>query len=781
MAEAEKRWGKLPPTYTSTSRDDGISGIRIYRIPNGVKLASLVEFPELELGDIEIIQHHHRYVTSWPSMHPDGRQYGWRDPAWSVMDGPPRADDIPELSQTWVEGLAVRPKARGKNKDKPRIVEDTEFVECPYVIERSLTAGEMSAKVAKRLGEATAHCYSDSRHDHILGDTLALLRYGKRGECGVFEAMSTLMKTFAKAVAKDRPGGEQEAEDEFMRMLSNEGAARLLSEGDDPDDQVPEDDDAVEPLHGLPHEDYGREFDAPPPSAPLAVARHIYRLFRIDGCRTLLSWRGGWMCWHTTHWSELDAAQLRSHVYRSMSKATYEHVTANGVETRSWNPDKRKVANVIEAMDALAHFPSDIDPPSWIAHSAAETEAAQMISCTNGLLDLSNRKLVIHTPALFNLVSVPFDYDPEAPEPVEWLKFLESLWPGDDESIALLQEYFGYVLSGRTDMHKLLALIGPFRAGKGTIARILTRLVGKGNVVGPTLAGLGTNFGLSPLLGKPLAIISDARLGSAPSHTVVERLLSITGEDMLTVDRKYREPYSGRLPTRFVMLSNELPRFTDASGAIATRMLILQLTKSFLNKEDRAIESRVVPELPGVLNWALEGLDRLTASGRFTVPESSESAAAMMMDLASPVSAFVRERCELGPDKTVARDLLYLTWKRWADANGHHAGAKITFGRSLHAAMPGLGRADIPVGDKRVHGYRGIGLLGGPDYRNNNADHPAQPAQDGEPASRSGSDDQNHSAQRATASSAADEAQQAAQDEVKQNRRLRGCCAGCAG
>ena len=96
---------------------------------------------------------------------------------------------------------------------------------------------------------------------------------------------------------------------------------------------------------------------------------------------------------------------------------------------------------------------------------------------------------------------------------------------------------------------------------------------------------------LSPLLGKPLAIISDARLGSAPSHTVVERLLSITGEDMLTVDRKYREPYSGRLPTRFVMLSNELPRFTDASGAIATRMLILQLTNSFLNREDRTIEA----------------------------------------------------------------------------------------------------------------------------------------------------------------------------------------------
>ena len=62
----------------------------------------------------------------------------------------------------------------------------------------------------------------------------------------------------------------------------------------------------------------------------------------------------------------------------------------------------------------------------------------------------------------------------------------------------------------------MLLLIGPTRSGKGTIARMLTALIGSGHVAGPTLASLGTNFGLSPLLGKPLAIISDARLGNMP-------------------------------------------------------------------------------------------------------------------------------------------------------------------------------------------------------------------------------------------------------------------------
>jgi putative DNA primase/helicase len=103
----------------------------------------------------------------------------------------------------------------------------------------------------------------------------------------------------------------------------------------------------------------------------------------------------------------------------------------------------------------------------------------------------------------------------EAPEPRARLAsvFLNELWPEDADAVAALQEFCGYVLSGRTDQHKILLLVGPLRGGKGTIARILKSLVGDGNCAGPTLASLGTNFRMSPLIGKPLAIVSDARLG----------------------------------------------------------------------------------------------------------------------------------------------------------------------------------------------------------------------------------------------------------------------------
>ncbi|MCX4095341.1 DNA primase family protein [Nocardia sp. alder85J] len=443
----------------------------------------------------------------------------------------------------------------------------------------------------------------------------------------------------------------------------------------------------------------------PPPSAPLPVARELFRQFRSDdGMPTLAAWRGGWMKWTGTHWEEQDHAGLRSHVYRILEKVSYLDEAGLPVD---WNPNRHKVANVMEAMAAVGHMRSTIDPPAWL--DGAPMRSA-IIACRNGLLHVENRTLSEHTPAFFNLVSVPFDYDPDAPEPRVWLDFLASVWPDDQASVDLLQEYTGYVLSGRTDMQKLLLLIGPTRSGKGTYTRMLKELIGANNACGPTLSSMSTNFGLEPLIGKPLAIIADARLGNGSAHTVVERLLSITGEDMLTIDKKFKTPWSGKLPTRFVILSNELPRFGDASGAIANRFLILQMTRSFLGKEDRTLDARLKPELPGILRWALDGLDRLYRNGRFTVPESSHDAATLMMDLASPISAFVRECCVRGPDVHVDPMALYVAWKAWSEDNGHRSGSASGFGRDLRAVVTELFISRPRINGNQVRRYERIAL-----------------------------------------------------------------------
>jgi len=164
------------------------------------------------------------------------------------------------------------------------------------------------------------------------------------------------------------------------------------------------------------------------------------------------------------------------------------------------------------------------------------------------------------------------------------------------------------------------------------------------------------------------------------------------------------------LPTRFVIISNELPRFGDSSGAIATRFVTLVLTQSWLGKENTQLTNELREELPGILSWALDGLDRLNTGGKFTEPESSVDAMVALRDLVSPVSAFVRERCTVGPHEILVKDL-YDAWKMWAEDNGHRAGSSQTFGRDLRAAQSHV-RVRRPRDDEghRDRYYAGITL-----------------------------------------------------------------------
>ncbi|MFE0175181.1 phage/plasmid primase, P4 family [Streptomyces sp. NPDC059002] len=449
----------------------------------------------------------------------------------------------------------------------------------------------------------------------------------------------------------------------------------------------------------------------PTPGNPMAVARVVLPTWTDEEQRpTLLHWRGQWMEWQCTHWTELDVAEVRAVAYAELEHAEYavtvQRGATEGEELRPWAPNKKKIADLLEAMAAIRILSPSVDAPAWTGGRPAG-DAEPVVACANGLLHVLSRRLDPLNPRYFNLVSVPFDYAAKAPAPARWLDFLRQLWPEDPDQIDVLQEFFGYVLSGRTDMHKILLIVGPPRSGKGTIARTLGALVGQGNMAGPTLASLATNFGLSPLLGKPLAIISDARLGGRDGHQVVERLLTVSGEDTIDVDRKYKDPWTGRLPTRFLILSNELPNFGDASGAIATRFLVLNMTASWLGREDRALGAALHAELPGILNWALDGLARLLAQGRFTEPESSREAVTAMQDQASPMSAFTREVCEVGPGHEVPVDALFQAWKTWCEDNERKPGPKQLFGRNLLAVVPQV-KTYRPHGQPRR--YQGVAL-----------------------------------------------------------------------
>jgi putative DNA primase/helicase len=256
-------------------------------------------------------------------------------------------------------------------------------------------------------------------------------------------------------------------------------------------------------------------------------------------------------------------------------------------------------------------------------------------------------------------------------------------------------------------------LIGPRRSGKGTIARIITLLLGPQDVAAPTLSGLGERFGVEGCIGRRLAIISDARVDGrrADLSVAAERLLSISGEDTIGVPRKHIADWTGRLSTRFLLMSNEIPTLPDASGALAGRFVVLKQTVSFYGREDTDLEAKLTPELAGILQWALAGATRLRKRGHFVMPESSAATMQQIANAASQMLAFLDERCDIGKDYTVLRDDLFHEWCQWCRDEGRdHPGTKSTMGKHLSAAVPDLTEPRPRDGEKRPRYYGGLRL-----------------------------------------------------------------------
>jgi putative DNA primase/helicase len=469
---------------------------------------------------------------------------------------------------------------------------------------------------------------------------------------------------------------------------------------------------------------------APPPDElpPLFRPDIVARMYREVNAR-LIFWRGEFYQYGETCYQALSEDELTARLVIFITEVDWWTRPARRHERTAAfpHPDHNdllvvlvkvvpKTADIREILlHLMTNYLSDAaDAPVWLSGSAKPpAPAAELLGCANGLLHLPTGRLHPHDEELFALNALDYPCEPRAPAPSAWLKFLHDLFEDDRESVETLQELFGYFLLPDTRQQKIALLIGPKRSGKGTIGRVLTGLLGRANTCAPTLDSLGTNFGLWPLLNKPLAIISDARLGSRTNQAaIVERLLSISGEDAITVDRKFLSPWTGRLPTRFLILTNELPKLADASGALASRIVLLCLKRSFYGREDVTLTDKLLAERPGILSWAIQGWRRLNERGYFVQPRAAMEALRQLEDLTSPIGEFLRERCVVEPGRSVEVDRLYAAWRAWCEEAGRaHAGTIQTFGRDLRAAVPDLRTSRPRAEGGRTRFYEGLALV----------------------------------------------------------------------
>lgn len=449
---------------------------------------------------------------------------------------------------------------------------------------------------------------------------------------------------------------------------------------------------------------------------PMTIAEKLYEEIAREVCWRHYNYEEKWVRYTGAVWVIVDGTDMKGRVWR-FARGCDVPGKGEDCPPKELNCTDHVVKNVLSAMASFegVEVESSVIAPAWIHGEGPDPK--YVLAVKNGLLDASGEKPVLmeHTEAFLNFNLLPYEYDPRATCP-EWLEFLgqvfrteqlsaeKSRWNpesqdfeevmeevADEEKIQSLQEWFGLLLTAEMKYQKILGLIGPKRSGKGTIGRILTELVGRENVATPTFASLTESFGMQGLLNAKAAIFGDVSMDKDPVvvSRAVEKLKSISGEDGVDVNRKFEKLLPAvRLKVRFVMISNNLQRLTDPTGTISDRFIFLKTTQSFYGREDLGLESRLMGQLPGILNWALEGLRRLTERGYLLEPAESVEMRTQSRELGSNVIAFKDQGCNIGEGLYTRPDDMYEAFKRWCEEDGSQPMKKRAFRQEFNDAFP---------------------------------------------------------------------------------------------
>lgn len=250
---------------------------------------------------------------------------------------------------------------------------------------------------------------------------------------------------------------------------------------------------------------------------------------------------------------------------------------------------------------------------------------------------------------------LPFDYNPNAACPT-WLEALDD-WAVKDPQhpdqtelwIDLLQRWFGYCLLPHNEYSRMLLMYGKVRAGKGTIARVLRAMFSVEGFTSTSLRNLASKYGLNNLLRSRVISINEvSSLKDEDAENASYALKSILGRDPVSMERKYLPTLSNViLPGKIMMQANQIPNLPNKGAGLSSKILMLPFDNSFLNREDHRLEDKLLDELPGIANWAIDGALKLVSSdGQSRWPTLLRSREAMddYHTVNNPLDMFLRAR-----------------------------------------------------------------------------------------------------------------------------------------
>ncbi|SCY52671.1 DNA primase family protein [Lysinibacillus fusiformis] len=302
---------------------------------------------------------------------------------------------------------------------------------------------------------------------------------------------------------------------------------------------------------------------------------------------------------------------------------------------------------------------------------------SKKISLQNGYYDLESRKFYHHNKNVFFFSQLGFKYDANAKCP-QFQQFLSEVFEADQERVQLIQEILGYILWDEMHAHKYFVFLGNGANGKSVLARIMTLLYGEQHISSTPLKKLETPFGLQDLAGKWLNLAAE----NEQSHEINSEVLKgLATGDPLLVNKKYRDPSTEVLRTKLVLIMNNMFRTLDKTEGFYRRLIIVPFEATFVEYpggakcdntlyRDPELFEKIAPEISGIFNFALQGLERLRRNNwNFTSSKNCEAAKKRYRVDTSPEEAFFERHLEYQHGHSIGKAEVTNRYRNWIATN----------------------------------------------------------------------------------------------------------------
>lgn len=277
-------------------------------------------------------------------------------------------------------------------------------------------------------------------------------------------------------------------------------------------------------------------------------------------------------------------------------------------------------------------------------HNVSKTEG---LSLKNGMVlfnDNGFSEFIPHTPTYFTTIQMDYEFDVNAKCPL-WKKTLCDYFNTlNSPQVKIIQEYFAYCLTYNRNFEKLLFLFGESRGGKNTIVQTLLGLVPGAESSMKYLIDPAKR-GPSIIDKKVVFIDEDTNLNN---QSTVNELKKMSSTDGIQLKPLYCNPFVTHKVPKIIIVFDDLPEDLKIDKALRNRMLAVKVIKSFKGHENIHLKDDLLIELPGILNWVLEGYANLYTRGRFynyddAADELYESANEDKLDLKD----FIKEKGDI--------------------------------------------------------------------------------------------------------------------------------------